>query len=678
MKKRVFSIIALIILVLSYTIPAKASNDGEYLDNNGKLTPAEVKEALKLNNGEAAPAPSKGNITPEEQKEEDEYWKEENYALKSERDIMMRMVFADGLREFKLQEDRFEGEFTEIKGEDGSVTKIYSNGSMETAWPDGTREGLDAEGNHYTEDKDGRQTVTAPGGSVAIEDDDGSFHVDKPDGSKVQVREDGSSTLKTSGGVVIDYDEDGERTAIGFEGGEKLSLVNGMFPPGKGEITGPDGAMLKWNNETTAKLNSSRYSFEVTDKNGTVGKAEYDPFTDLQVDIEKTKELRSKGQETGFANKSYTAIRADGLSGSSYQCKIDNTNSNYFDFKYTGADGTSISEIVTADSRQMSIIYPDGSGKELKGEGEEGVLIETDADGQRTETIIQEAEDGTLTFTHQDGTVETAPDGTEIYRYKDGTIITCTPDGVIKTQKPDGKVLIMNLDNKMLEYRDTNGQSFMRDAEGRLIAAHLKNADGSFMDFADGKGSFTDASGKTVAAWEADESGKMKVLQANGGEITFDEYGRPLLDGNPLFTGEKGNTEAGSSEGMSASEVPGGEVPTKAEILGTYDCKLTLPNEDEQVDFEFPYVITDGGKGKIIITMIDASDTPEERPAITCTYDAATGTALGPYYYEDEALEIYEDYKIVFGKQSEKITMEWYFTSSWDGADSNSVIGVKR
>ena len=198
--------------------------------------------------------------------------------------------------------------------------------------------------------------------------------------------------------------------------------------------------------------------------------------------------LRSKGQETGFANKSYTAIRADGLSGSSYQCKIDNMNSNYFDFKYTGADGTSISEIVTADSRQMSIIYPDGSGKELKGEGEEGVLIETDADGQRTETIIQEAEDGTLTFTHQDGTVETAPDGTEIYRYKDGTIITCTPDGVIKTQKPDGKVLIMNLDNKMLEYHDTNGQSFMRDAEGRLIAAHLKNADGSLMDFADGKG----------------------------------------------------------------------------------------------------------------------------------------------------------------------------------------------
>ena len=129
---------------------------------------------------------------------------------------------------------------------------------------------------------------------------------------------------------------------------------------------------------------------------------------------------------------------------------------------------------------------------------------------------------------------------------------------------------------------------------------------------------------------------------------------------------------------MSASEVPGGEVPTKAEILGIYDCKLTLTNEDEQVDFEFPYVITDGGKGKIIITMIDASDTPEERPAITCTYDAATGTALGSYYYEDEVLEIYEDYKIVFGKQSEKITMEWYFTSSWDGADSNSVMGVKR
>lgn len=570
--KKALSIIATIVFVLSCTVPAKAESKGKYLYSIWKLTPVKVGEAPKLTD-EVAPAPpeeGKVSLTPEEQKKQDEYWQEQNDNMKPDRDAMMDFVFNDGLGNLSLPENRFEGEYWQIKDEAGSVTKVYSDGSVKTIWPDGRKDALDTEGNHYTEDTDGRQTVTTPDGSVATFTDDGPVRVDKPDGSKVLIWEDGSFTWTNPAGVSIDYDENGERTAIGFEDGEKLSLVNGMFPQGKGELVGPEGASLKWTNGLTpGPEGDRRYSFEITDKNGSVGKAGFDPFTSLELDKEKTEEMRRNGIETGFATKSYAAIEATGLDGSSYQVKIDNMNSSNYKYQYTSPDGMTMSTTVTESLYESSITYPDGSRREITVDKNEAMLVETDSNGRQTQKIIQTAEDEAMTV-----------------QYKDGTTVTCTPDGVSTVQKPDGSLIIVNKNDESLEYQGADGQSFKRDAEGKLTSAHLKRADGSFMDFADDKWSFTDASGRLVVSWKMDENDNMKILRSNSGEISFDEEGRLLLDGNLLLTEEEQSAEAEEQYTEEEEEpVEAEEQPKKPNI----SSKNIVPIPEEFYGVHIPH-----------------------------------------------------------------------------------------
>lgn len=617
----------------------QAESKGKYLYTIWNLTPTKVGEAPELAPGEAPKIPEGGEdapLTPEEQKKEDEYWKEKNDDMKTERDSMMDIVFKDGLGSFNLQEKRFEGEYREIKGEDGSVTKVYTDGSMETAWADGSREAMDIEGNHYKEDKDGKQTVTAPDGSVATIADDGTVRVNKPDGSKVQIREDGSSTWTNPAGVEIDYDEDGERTAIGFEGGEKLSLVNGMFPQGKGELAGPDGASLKWaNGMMPGPEGDRRYSFEITDKNGIVGKASYDPFTSFELDKEKTEEMRRNGMEREIATKSYTSIEAAGLDGSSYQVKLDNMNSDNYEYKYTAANGISMSKTVTESSHESSITYPDGRRREWHADANAVTLVEIDANGQRTEAIIQTKEDGTT-----------------IARYQDGTTVTCTPDGMSTVHKADGTYIITSSNDKSFEYQGADGQNFMRDAEGRIMTAHLKHPDGSFMDFSHGKWNFTDASGQLLAAWEMDENENMKDFRSDGRE-------------------EKGQSTQSDSAGniLSADipeeDIPEGDIPAKAEIMGTYDCKIAFWGEGGSA-----ITFADGGEGQIIF--ISKGD---EDFVFKGVYDAATATAKIWYDLDEESGE----FKIVFRKQEKRIVLLMLAISREDGDESAIYISaVKR
>ncbi len=545
-------------------MPVQAESKGKYLYTIWNLTPTKVGEAPELAPGEAPKIPEGGEdapLTPEEQKKEAEYWKEKNDDMKTERDSMMDIVFKDGLGSFNLQEKRFEGEYREIKGEDGSVTKVYTDGSMETAWADGSREAMDIEGNHYKEDKDGKQTVTAPDGSVATIADDGTVRVNKPDGSKVQIREDGSSTWTNPAGVEIDYDEDGERTAIGFEGGEKLSLVNGMFPQGKGELAG--------------------------------------------------------------------------LDGSSYQVKLDNMNSDNYEYKYTAANGISMSKTVTESSHESSITYPDGRRREWHADANAVTLVEIDANGQRTEAIIQTKEDGTT-----------------IARYQDGTTVTCTPDGMSTVHKADGTYIITSSNDKSFEYQGADGQNFMRDAEGRIMTAHLKHPDGSFMDFSHGKWNFTDASGQLLAAWEMDENENMKDFGSDGRE-------------------EKGQSTQSDSAGniLSADipeeDIPEGDIPAKAEIMGTYDCKIAFWGEGGSA-----ITFADGGEGQIIF--ISKGD---EDFVFKGVYDAATATAKIWYDLDEESGE----FKIVFRKQEKRIVLLMLAISREDGDESAIYISaVKR
>lgn len=64
------------------------------------------------------------------------------------------------------EENPFSGGYSEYRGSDGSVTKVYDNGSVSTEYSDGTKAAIDYNGCRYTKGNDGTQTVYDIDGTV--------------------------------------------------------------------------------------------------------------------------------------------------------------------------------------------------------------------------------------------------------------------------------------------------------------------------------------------------------------------------------------------------------------------------------------------------------------------------------------------------------------------------------
>lgn len=129
------------------------------------------------------------------------------------------------------------------------------------------------------------------------------------------------------------------------------------------------------------------------------------------------------------------------------------------------------------------------------------------------------------------------------------------------------------------------------------------------------------------------------------------------------------NTEKPVDEGQSAeADNSKGEIPTKAEILGAYECKFSFGGNETIDDI----LINDGGEGKITIVNGEL--------VVHATYDAATASARYTIQEEHEDGIYYEHIKIVFHKQGEGVMMKMTLTEV-DNEDSEAVFsisGVKR
>ena len=141
-----------------------------------------------------------------------------------------------------IPDDPFSGEAERFEGGDGSVTYVYENGSMKTEYADGTKQGIDYEGNLYKEEKDGTQTLT------------------KMDGSRETIRPDGTSESKDITGLVTVTNADGDVVSMGYENGEKIKFTDGLPPEGESTIAGPNGESLTIKNVSNEDGGNAEFS----------------------------------------------------------------------------------------------------------------------------------------------------------------------------------------------------------------------------------------------------------------------------------------------------------------------------------------------------------------------------------------------------------------------------------
>ena len=141
--------------------------------------------------------------------------------------------------------DAFDGNSTEFKGEDGSMTYVYDNGSMKTDYADGTAEGIDYKGNLYKSLPDGTIVSTLMNGDVVTIYPDGKAVTAYPSGSTETEYPDGSTETKGITGVITKRDVNGKIVSMGFENGQVIEFTDGLPPKGESSVEGDNGEKLR-------------------------------------------------------------------------------------------------------------------------------------------------------------------------------------------------------------------------------------------------------------------------------------------------------------------------------------------------------------------------------------------------------------------------------------------------
>ena len=138
--------------------------------------------------------------------------------------------------------DPFDAPYKEFETADGTLTRVYDNGSVSTRYPDGSRESVDYTGTRYSLDTEGLYTVYSADGSVGREYPDGTKELTTPDGRKETVNTDGSYVVQYRSGLCEKTNPDGT-SEFYFPGGTG-SLKNNGSGYETGTITGPNGEIL--------------------------------------------------------------------------------------------------------------------------------------------------------------------------------------------------------------------------------------------------------------------------------------------------------------------------------------------------------------------------------------------------------------------------------------------------
>ena len=583
--KRAICLLCTLLLLGTLILPVHAADEGKLRLVDWFIIQGEKDEAYwdkQFNMGRelteeeynpnitAPPPPDAREATPEEKaayeeylREQEERARESNLEEKTARDKMMNLVFRDDPDQVRVPENSFEGDYAEYKNKDGSVTRVYDNGSVTTKYADGSAEGFDTWGNHYTADKDGRETVELTDGNTLTDDGSGYYEWHGRDGSVFTPHEDGSCSWKNASGIVIDYDADGERTAIGFEHGEKLELDNGMFPQGDGELTGPNGASITWHNGSTY-LGDECYSFRVVGEDGRSGQAKYDPCSDRRVDEAATKEkkLATNGEFKKHIMTSDTKVEVSGFDGTAWEITLNNDRDDVGSVLFEDEDGGVYTDRYLGDGFfQKSYVSADGEEKysvSLDGNGFNAFYKDETGEHDLVRTSLDE--NGNVVLTYEDG----------------GKFVINDEAGTSDYTGPGGKTIHIVTDeegNERVEVSDPETGIHFTSVNGVITQGTGPIGGGFRLDVKDGEMEIVTPDGEKVRVTEYSD-GSFGATLADGTELTKDPDGNWLRDGKPLD--EEPETEATTEVTESTTEAVTTGPPkedwrlTPQEVAGTY------------------------------------------------------------------------------------------------------------
>ena len=344
-----------------------------------------------------------------------------------------------------VPDDAFDGKYTDFKGNDDSVTRVFDNGSVSTKNKDGSVTAVDYKGNQYSEDKDGNSSVRTTDGYVATEYKDGRQSLTEPNGKTTTFNTDGSFTESfNSLGVSVDYDTNGRCVGVGFtESDERIGTDEGGAYL-NGEVIGPNGATMKVTDE----------GMSLVTPGGT--KAEY-----------------------------------------SYKGFSDSNGGRVETMNVTWANGASVSStLTTTANRDKNGIF---TGNTLFGEGsftaptgdqwDYAMEAGYDKDGKPTSL-----DNNVTQFTSSDGCTLWRDLNTEAWEFRDPAT---------------GDKIVVDQNGNLTEYKDGVGNNWnvSYDEDGNVTSADITYPDGAkFVRNPDGSGTFTLPDG---TKYESDDKGNL-------------------------------------------------------------------------------------------------------------------------------------------------------------------------
>lgn len=444
-------------------------------------------------------------------------------------------------------DDAFEGNYTEFKGNDGSVTRVFENGSVSTKNKDGSTTAVDYKGNQYSEDKDGNYSVRLTTGEIATEYADGRQSMTDINGKIFTVYPDGHITEEyTHLGLVVDSNVDGETLGIGLIGSDERIEAdeNGFYE--NGEIKGKDGSALTVTDDGVNWINAegNQYDFKEIGNTCTVS-ANYKDGSHCESTLTSSEDDGNRTENTDYLFVDADGTRWDGNKNITYDANGNPVHSNNDVMQATGTDGSSL--------------WIDNNSKASQYSGADGNRIVTDKNGNLTE--YRDGENDWKVTYDENGNVAssymTFPDGTRIEKHPDGSEIFVTPDGtkyeadgkgnVFKDGeqiKNDGKWLISNESNETEKNSSSGNTLSAKDICGtyRLQGSevwnddsgqHEKNvsytltvskADGDNMKFhfVSGEGSDSDAESYVAPYDEKTQTASYYTDDGDGGSVKFE------------------------------------------------------------------------------------------------------------------------------------------------------------
>ena len=325
-----------------------------------------------------------------------------------------------------VPDDAFAGDYTEFKGKDGSVTRVFDNGSVSTKNADGSVTAVDYDGNQYSEDKDGNSTVRTANGYVATEYKDGRRSVTEPGGKTTTMNTDGSFSESYGLGITLDYNADGGLEGIGITGSDKRIETdeNGCYR--NGTIDGPNGSKLTITDEGMQFINQEGTVYDHTDTGDKkTTNIQWKDGSRCKAETTVTRNGNEKTENTDFTLTNSNGERWDSNVNTTFDANGEPKYSSNNVVQWTGADG--------------STLWMDNNSQAMDFRGKDGTVMVVDGNGNLTaykdsKNAWNVTYDGNGNVTSADITY---PDGTKMIKNPDGTAAFTLPDGT--KYETDGK-----------------------------------------------------------------------------------------------------------------------------------------------------------------------------------------------------------------------------------------------